>query len=40
LAGLGLSRSQINGKGEDIFLIISNKMTEKCRLGVLWQCRP
>ncbi len=40
LGGLGSERFQINGKGEDIFKIISNKMVEKCRLGILWECRP
>jgi hypothetical protein len=39
LAALGGVRSQINGKGEDIFQLISNKMVEKCKLGVLWRCR-
>jgi hypothetical protein len=32
--------SQINRKEEDIWRIISNKMYEKCKLGVLWQCGP
>jgi hypothetical protein len=35
LAGIG----EINAKEEDIFLRISAKMLEKCRLGILWQCR-
>ena len=35
LAGNG----EINPKEENLFLRISNKMKEKCRLGVLWQCR-
>ena len=38
LAGAGF-RSEINAKEEDIWRRISNKMIEKCRLGVLWQCR-
>lgn len=35
LAGMG----QINAKEENIFIRITNKMMEKCRLGILWQCR-
>lgn len=31
--------NEINPKEENIFIRISNKMMEKCRLGVLWQCR-
>ena len=37
LAGLA-KNAEINGKAEDIFQIISNKMVEKCKLGVLWRC--
>jgi hypothetical protein len=37
IAGMA-SRNEINGKGEDIFRLISNKITEKCRLGILWSC--
>lgn len=37
LAGLD-GKSQINGRAHDIFKIISNKIVEKCRLGVLWRC--
>jgi hypothetical protein len=33
-------RSQINPKEENIWRIISNKMNEKCKLGVLWRCGP
>jgi hypothetical protein len=35
LAGIG----EINPKEEDLFIRITNKMMEKCRLGILWQCR-
>ncbi len=31
--------NQINKKEENLFLLISNKMIEKCRLGILWQCQ-
>jgi len=37
IAGIG-SRSQINAKEEDIWRRISNKMVEKCRLGILLGC--
>ncbi len=38
LAGFGV-RSEINAKEEDIWRIISTKMEEKCKLGVLIGCR-
>ncbi len=38
-AGRGIRPKEINAKEENIFLRISRKMDEKCRLGVLWQCR-
>lgn len=31
--------NQINKKEENLFLLISNKMIEKCKLGILWQCQ-
>lgn len=31
--------NEINKKEENLFRLISNKMNEKCRLGVLWQCQ-
>ncbi len=31
--------SEINPKEENLFLRITNKIMEKCRLGELWQCR-
>lgn len=37
LAGFN-GRSEINAKEEDIWRRISNKMMEKCKLGVLWRC--
>lgn len=37
-AGLSAS-AEINGKGADLFKKISNKFEEKCRLGILWECR-
>jgi hypothetical protein len=37
LAGFN-GRSEINAKEEDIWRRISNKMVEKCKLGVLWRC--
>jgi hypothetical protein len=37
LAGFN-GRSEINAKEEDIWRRISNKMIEKCKLGVLWRC--
>ncbi len=39
IAGVGRG-SQINPKEENIWRIISNKINEKCRLGVLWRCGP
>lgn len=33
------SGNEINKKEENLFLLISNKMMEKCRLGILWQCQ-
>jgi hypothetical protein len=37
LAGFN-GHSEINAKEEDIWRRISNKMIEKCKLGVLWRC--
>lgn len=38
LAGVEGAGEQINGRGVDFFSKISDKMNEKCRLGVLWKC--
>lgn len=38
LGALGAG-SQIHPKEEDIWRVISIKMDEKCKLGVLWECR-
>ncbi len=38
-AGRGWDQNQINKKEENLFLLISNKMIEKCKLGILWQCQ-
>jgi len=38
IAGM-VTSGQINGKGVDLFLKISNKFEEKCRLGILWECK-
>ncbi len=38
LAGIN-GRSEINAKEEDIWRRISNKIIEKCKLGVLWRCQ-
>ncbi len=38
IAGVG-RRSEINAKEEDIWRIISSKMDEKCKLGILLGCR-
>jgi hypothetical protein len=32
-------RSEINPKEEDIWQRISNKIREKCRLGLLYDCK-
>ncbi len=40
VAALGGARVEINGRGGDIFKRISAKITEKCRLGILWECHP
>ncbi len=32
-------RAEINSKEQDIWQKISNKLTERCRLGRLWRCR-
>lgn len=37
LAGFN-GRSEIHAKEENIWRLISNKMIEKCKLGVLWRC--
>ncbi|MBX3020367.1 MAG: hypothetical protein KF799_01720 [Bdellovibrionales bacterium] len=38
LAGSAAGQVQINAKEENIWRRISNKMYEKCKLGVLWRC--
>lgn len=40
IAALNSVNAEINGKGVDLFKKISNKMEEKCKLGILWECRP
>jgi hypothetical protein len=38
MAGMGGPNSQINGKSADIWKIIHNKFTERCKLGTLYSC--
>jgi hypothetical protein len=40
LAGMATAADQINGRSVDLFKTISNKMIEKCKLGILWECQP
>lgn len=40
VAGIGPMNIEINGKGVDLFKKISNKIEEKCKLGILWECKP
>ncbi|MGZ6478869.1 MAG: hypothetical protein ACXWQE_06185 [Bdellovibrionales bacterium] len=40
IAGIGTASVEINGKGVDLFKKISNKIEEKCKLGILWECKP
>lgn len=40
LAGVRGPGSEINGKGTDVWNKITEKMNERCRLGLLWKCQP
>jgi hypothetical protein len=40
LAGVGLGSREINGKSADLWKKITDKVTERCRLGLLWKCQP
>ncbi len=39
VAGYGLESSQIRSKEDNIWHVISNKFTEKCKLAMLWHCQ-
>jgi hypothetical protein len=40
IAGLSGRNIEINGASVDLFKKISNKIEEKCKLGILWECKP